>query len=77
MKLIAIDSRANVYKFSLNKREKTLKVYQQDSQSRKFIKFLIATGLSKQDIREIEDMTSNDLLSWVRRDYSSYFTLWR
>lgn len=77
MKLIAIDSRANVYKFSLNKREKTLKVYQQDSQSRKFIKFLIATGLSKQDIREIEDMTSNDLLIWIRRDYSSYFTLWR
>lgn len=77
MKVLAMDSKFDIYKFSLNKREKTLKVYLRTKRDKHFYRHVIAVGLTKKDIREIEDMTENDLLSFVKRDNNCYFSIWR
>lgn len=71
------DIDGTIYKFSLNKREKTLKIYQFLDFQKRYEKHLIAVGLTKKDIRDFENDADSDLLYWMKHDYSSYFSIWR
>lgn len=77
MKILATDSMFNIYKFSLNKKERTLKVFLRSNSDKKYQKHLIAKGLTKDDVISIENSTEKDLLNWVKNDICSYFSIWR
>lgn len=77
MEKFATDYNSTTYKFSLNKKYKTLKVYQYLEFSGRYVRHLIARNLTKEDIRDFENMTSNDLLYWMKHDFQSTFSIWR
>ena len=72
-----IETRFQDYKLSLNKREKTLKIYVRYYGEKEFRKHIIASGLTREEIKSVQDDTDNDLLYWFRHDYNCTFSIWR
>lgn len=77
MKILAMDAKFDIYKFSLNKRERTLRVYLKTKRDKHFYRHVIARGLTVYDVKSIEESSAQDLLTWVKNDMSCYFSIWR